>query len=109
MPTPTPGERRATVRYQSAAHGSCQTLSTRRESDWNAAIRDISRTGIGLLLGRRFEPGALLSVEVMDPSEGQTRLLVARVVHATARAEGGWLIGCALAHALTDDEVASLR
>lgn len=60
-------------------------------------------------LGRRFEPGALLSVEMPDPSDGQTRMLLARVIHATALPEGGWLIGCALVHALTDEEVASLR
>lgn len=72
-------------------------------------MRDISTSGIGLLLGRRFEPGALLSIEVMDRSEGQMRLLLARVAHATARPGGGWLVGCALVNPLTDEEVAALR
>lgn len=109
VPAPPPAERRATVRYQSTAQGSCQTFPSRRESAWDAAIRDISTSGIGLVLGRRFEPGALLSIEVMDRSEGQMRQLLARVAHATARREGGWLIGCSLINSLTDEEVAALR
>jgi hypothetical protein len=102
-------ERRAFVRYQSNAKGSCQTLSTGRESSWEATVRNISSHGVGLLLGRRFEPGVLLAIEVADQSDGQMRLLLARVVHATARPEGGWLIGCCLLNSLTDDEVQSLR
>jgi hypothetical protein len=102
-------ERRASVRHQSAVKGSCHTLNASREASWDAAVRDISTEGIGLVLGRRFEPGVLLSVEVPDNSDGQTRLLLARVVHATARPEGGWLIGCALLNPLTDDEVQALR
>ncbi len=102
-------ERRASVRYQSSAKGSCQTLSAGRESSWEAVIRNISTDGIGLLLGRRFEPGVLLALDVTDKIEGQVRLLLARVIHATARPEGGWLIGCCLLNTLTDDEVQALR
>lgn len=102
-------ERRASVRHQSTAKGSCHTLNASRETSWDAVVRDISAEGIGLMLGRRFEPGVLLSIELPDNSDGQPRLLLARVVHATTRSEGGWLIGCALLNPLTDDEVQALR
>jgi hypothetical protein len=108
-PAIRPGERRASVRYQSRAKGFCQTLSTGRESSWEAIVRNISSDGIGLLLGRRFEPGVLLAIEVTDKNDGPMPLLLARVIHATARPEGGWLIGCCLLNTLTDDEVEALR
>jgi hypothetical protein len=104
-----PAERRVSVRYQSSLKGSCQTLSAHRETSWEAVIRDISPEGVGLLLSRRFEPGALLNIELTDSGDGQKRLLLARVVHATARPEGGWLIGCELISPLTNDEVQALR
>ena len=63
---------------------------------WEAIVRNISSDGIGLLLGRRFEPGVLLAIEVTDKNDGPMPLLLARVIHATARPEGGWLIGCCL-------------
>lgn len=99
------GERRACVRLQSSAKGSCQSLSMQRETNWDALVRDISCSGIGLVLPRRFEPGALLAVELSEAPEGRTRLLLARVARAVSQTEGHWLIGCTLANPLTEDEV----
>ncbi len=98
-------ERRVSVRFQSNAKGSCQTLSVQREAAWEATVRNISCEGIGLLLGRRFEPGALLAIELTEAAEGRKRLLLARVAHATQQPEGHWLVGCTLVHPLTEDEV----
>ena len=103
-----PRERRASVRYESNAKGSCQTLSSHRESAWEATVRNISCDGIGLLLGRRFEPGALLTIELTESSEGRQRLLLARVAHATQQPEGGWLVGCTLVNPLSEDEIPNL-
>ncbi len=109
-PPPNPkAERRASVRYQSNLKGSCQTLSAHRETSWEATVRDISPEGIGLLLNRRFEPRAVLSIELIDSRDERPRLLLARVIHATALPEGGWLIGCELVSPLSDEEVDALR
>lgn len=108
-PTDAKAERRASVRFQSSLKGSCQTLSAHRETSWEATVRDISPEGIGLLLSRRFEPAAVLSIELIDSRDSQPRMLLARVVHATARPEGGWLIGCELVSPLSDEEVHALR
>src|ERR1043165_2571735 len=45
---------------------SCQPIAARGDKDvmWPATIRDISVASIGLVLGRRFEPGAGLAIEV---------------------------------------------
>jgi hypothetical protein len=98
-------ERRASVRYQSDAKGSCQSLSVQREMDWEATVLDISCHGIGLLLPRRFEPGTLLTVGLTEQAEGEKRLLLARVVRASAQPEGRWLVGCTLINPLTEDEL----
>lgn len=98
-------ERRAAVRLQSSARGSCQSLSMQREADWEAFVRDISSSGIGLLLPRRFERGALLSIELPEAGEGRKRLLLARVARSVPQPDGGWLIGCILASPLSDDEL----
>lgn len=102
------GERRASVRYESNAKGSCQTLSLHRESAWEATVRNISCDGIGLLLGRRFEPGALLSIELTESSQERQRLLLARVAHATPQPDGKWLVGCTLLNPLGEDEIQTL-
>jgi hypothetical protein len=96
-------ERRAAVRYPCTLASSCHTLTSRREDAWTATVKDISLTGIGLLLGRRFEPGILLAVEL--PAEGAPQLLLVRVVHTRSQGEGIWLIGCELVNPLTEDEL----
>ena len=98
-------ERRASVRLQSSAKGACQSLSLERETGWEAAIRDISGNGIGLLLSRRFEAGASLAIEIPEAARGQKHLLLARVVRATLQSDGNWLVGCTLMSPLAEDEV----
>ncbi|HTU90181.1 MAG TPA: PilZ domain-containing protein [Gemmataceae bacterium] len=105
VPAASKGERRASVRLQSNAKGSCQSLSMQRETHWEATVRDISCQGIGLLLTRRFEPGALLAIELTEANEERKRLLLVRVARAVPQPEGRWLIGCTLANPLTEDEV----
>jgi hypothetical protein len=84
----------------------CQPIAARRSGDlrWPTKVRDISATGIGLLVSRRFEPGTILVVEMQgDPPVGE-RLLLARVVHTTS-AGGEWLVGCEFINPLSDDEL----
>lgn len=102
-------ERRASVRFESNARGTCQTLSVRQESTWEATVRNISSQGIGILLGRRFEPGALLTIELTTSTEDRQRLLLARVTHATFQPDDQkWLIGCILLSPLGEDEIQEL-
>lgn len=104
VPTEGQGERRVAVRYHSTLKGCCQTLSVQRESSWQATVRNVSASGIGLILERRFERGVLLTVELND-RDGHPHLILARVRHATALPEGGWLIGCSLLDPLSEDEI----
>jgi hypothetical protein len=72
-----------------------------------ASLRDLSPTGVGLLVDRLVEPGVVFVVEVL--TWGGTPLrLVARVVQASPCSEDRWLLGCALYRHLAPRELEDL-
>jgi hypothetical protein len=109
-PDQEPGaERRRAPRYSTDLPATCRPLAGREGASWEARVVNISRSGIGLALPRRFEPGALLTVELEDPRRTVSRSILARVIHARPHAEHGWLLGCAFSGELDDDELAAFR
>ncbi len=101
-------ERRAAIRYVAGHKGSCKPVSTRRQASLPACIRDISTSGAGIILGRRFEPGTLLVIELSDAEPGGPTLLGARVVRAQPQADRKWLLGCELMGNLAEHELEDL-
>lgn len=73
-----------------------------------ADIRDISATGIGLTVRRRFEPGSLLFVELVCSFDASTHLIPVTVIHASELDNGHWLLGCNFPRALSQTELADL-
>jgi hypothetical protein len=102
-------ERRRAPRYPCDLQTTCRPLAGRDGASWAARVVNISRSGIGLAVSRRFEPGALLTVELEDPRRTVSRSVLARVVHARPHADYGWLLGCAFSGELDDDELAAFR
>jgi serine/threonine protein kinase len=78
------------------------------EEQWPLVVRDVSATGVGLLLARRFEAGTDLSVTLVGRPGAAPRALRVRVVRVGADALGHWFHGCVFAHPLTDDDLAAL-
>ena len=97
-----PVERRASVRRLCNRDILSRKAGTPRGTGWLAAVRDVSTTGIGMMLYCKFAPGTILAVEPL--SRSSTRTLLARVVRTTVEADG-WYHGCELANALTDEEL----
>jgi hypothetical protein len=87
----------------------CQPVSARGEEAWPATIHDISRTGIALVLDRRFERGTLLSVQLENKARSFGRTIFARVVHIQLQEDKAWLHGCAFAGELDEDEFSYLH
>jgi hypothetical protein len=57
---------------------------------------------------RRFEPGAILTLELSARSESPARQLLLRVKHATMSRARGWIVGCEFACPLCDDELKAI-
>jgi len=103
-------ERRACIRYLCHLDGSCQPAGQPITGEsWLGKLRDISATGVKILVNRRFEVGTLLVLELPRPGWEASRMLLCRVVRAAKAPIGrDWEIGCTLANELSDDEVQSL-
>lgn len=103
-------ERRASVRFSCERRGIWfQVGGGRLGPSWCAArLRDLSAGGIGLILERRFEPGMVLAAELTNAAKSFSRQAQLRVVHATAQADGSYVVGCAFGRLLTDQELQAL-
>jgi hypothetical protein len=97
-------ERRASVRFLSGRQVYCQALAASTTHGWLGRFRDISRSGIALILSQRFAPGTLLIIELATKA-GYVRRLPARVAHATLDTNGPWVLGCAFAATLSQQEL----
>jgi serine/threonine protein kinase len=107
-------DRRAAVRYECTLPTSCTiNLSLHEDaiewqSQWDAQVLNLSVTGIGLFVARRFEPGTMLTVDLTsgDRTIKRTReMTVLRVVPSDGT---GWFLGGALSEHLTRDELRRL-
>jgi hypothetical protein len=72
---------------------------------WEARIRDISVSGLGLVAVRRFECGTALAVEIPEEGDYAGDTLLARVVRVEPLPEGAWLLGCTFVSTLSEDTV----
>src|SRR5690349_9125312 len=86
-------ERRIAVRYASMQERSGRSTITAIKDEvdtaWFGTICDASSSGIAIGIGRRFEPGALLIVELVAVRKGIVRL-PARVVHCRPDEKERW-------------------
>ena len=103
-----PPDRRASARVLAWLDGSCRTLSAARQAAFPVIIRDVAPDGLGLFVDRRCEAGTVLAVELPRYAAVPGRLLVARVRHVTAQAEGNWLLGCELLEKIPESELRDL-
>ena len=65
-----------------------------------ALVNDISPAGIGLVYSRRLEVGSPVFIQLGAAPQETASLRMARVIHATRREDGTWVIGCKFAHRL---------
>jgi hypothetical protein len=102
-------ECRVHERYPCELPTTCQPPSFlgNEEIKWEGKLRDISVGGVGVVLARRFEPGAVLSIELSD-REGNPFTLLGRVARVRLLPEGSWLLGCAFVSLLSPEEVETL-
>jgi c-di-GMP-binding flagellar brake protein YcgR len=111
-PTPAVAEkddRRLWLRYRTNLQTYYEPANSRAgEGRLSAQIRDISLAGVQLVVDRECKPGNLLTVELPTP-EGETRSVLACVVHARKTAEREWTVGCSFSRELEEDDLASFQ
>jgi hypothetical protein len=100
-------ECRVWERFSCDVPASCQPVAARHDRDvqWPGTLRDVSAKGVGLVLGRRYERGAALAIELPETAGRPADTLLVRVVHVKALPEGTWLHGCSLVSELSEDEL----
>jgi hypothetical protein len=98
-------ERRASPRFPCNLETFCQPGSGKLDDFWwRVRVRDISVQGLSLVVGKRFEPGIGLLVELPSVRKSYAALQ-ARVVHSTLQADGRYVTGCRFAWALSEEEM----
>jgi hypothetical protein len=100
-------EQRAMERFPVKGEVCCPLLSPVSEDFGPAKIRDVSMQGVGLMLSRRVEPGALLAVVLANPAKDFSMTVLVRVAHVTHLA-GGFLVGGEFLTPLTYKEMCAL-
>jgi len=96
---PSAAERRVWVRCKVETEPTCR-LAARPDPPLETRVRDISPTGISLLVKRPFERGTTLIVEFPDVPPVE-----ARVLHVTSKGQSEWALGCQFARELAWDDV----
>src|SRR5262245_43786639 len=102
-----PNDRRAAERLQAGADAVCTFVSPVVEDFGAAKIKNVSMDGIGLVVSRKVEPGALLTVTLAHAQRGFSKIVLVRVVHVTPQV-GGFLVGGTFSAPLTYQELTTL-
>lgn len=105
--TPVRGvERRAFFRFVPAMELPPQVILGVLRKRWPVSVRDISRSGIGLIFNQPIEAGTLGELELQSSNRSVVKTLRLRIVHATQQPDGNcWHLGCVFVRELSDDEL----
>jgi hypothetical protein len=96
-------ERRGAIRHLVGRLTRCRFITLFQCPPWPAYIRDISSTGIGLVIDEPPAPGSFLTIELTDRHR-----VGAQVVAVCSQTSGDWLVGCVLLRPLTNEKLEEL-
>ena len=77
------------------------------ESSLNARILDVSSGGVRIEVGRYFEPGDLLTLELPPRENTPSTSVLACVVYTQASEDERWVLGCRFSAELSDADLAA--
>jgi hypothetical protein len=103
-----PDDLRNWVRFPCNVKALCQRVGDPTDSAWPAQVVNVSPNGIGLLVDRAVETGALLSVSLESPTTGAARTILACVVHATTRPGNECNLGCSFIREFSEEDLEAL-
>lgn len=101
-------ERRAALRYPIGKKALWNVTLFLGGSATEARVRDISTTGIGLLMPEPIETGTRITVELTNKSRLFSCSRIVRVVYVDTISDGQYFIGCEFSTPLTYDQIYAL-
>jgi hypothetical protein len=102
-------DRRVRVRFTQSLKTFCQRGTGELDQIWwMGKVRDISRAGIGLVIQHRFDPEAILVVELENADRTQSHSLQVRVIRTLAQPDGRWFLGCAFTEELSEEQLKAI-
>ena len=105
---PRPTERRRAIRYQCTLETSAHLIAQVEGDTTLAKVRNISVTGVSLILARRLEPETVLDVEFFNKARNYYCRVPLRIVYVLDHVDGNFLVGGAFGRELTNDELKGL-
>jgi c-di-GMP-binding flagellar brake protein YcgR len=87
-------ERRVWVRFPARTDALVRPAGTEGTTLISAKVLDVSLGGVKLVVDRRFEPGALISLDLPGGDDPNGVSVLACVVRAEEQPNGEWVLGC---------------
>jgi hypothetical protein len=101
--TGSPDERRAHRRHKVDIETTCRALTD--DADMPARIRNVSRSGINLIVPRELPEGTMLRVKLPTAPGGSLTTFLACVTNVHRFADGLWSLGCVFSLELSETEM----
>jgi hypothetical protein len=103
---PRRSERRASVRHACNLETSPHLVAALGSDFYLARVRNISPEGISLVVSRTFDPGTVLSMDLIDKRTNHfSDTLAVRVLYAVEHPNGEWIVGGVFNRRLSTDEM----
>lgn len=100
-----PEDRRAHPRYETEIRTVCRPIA--EGTEYHAVIKNVSRSGVNLVLDADLVPGTMIRIEVPHGQNStHTVTMLGCVMHSTVLNENQWTCGCMFSLELNDDELA---
>lgn len=108
LPTSRGADRRRATRYPCNLETANHLIAQLEGDVWPARVRNVSVTGISLVLARRVEPETVVNLELFNKVHHFYCKLPLRVVYILERADGTFMLGGAFSRDLTNEELQGL-
>jgi hypothetical protein len=106
---PSSPDQRVATRFPCSQVAFCWKQKPRDYIFWAARAQNISTGGIRLVVGHQFNPGTILSMELMCADQRATWELPARVIYVAPGGAGDWsVIGCQFVNRLSETELVAM-
>lgn len=105
---PRPTERRRAIRYNCTLETSANLIAQVQGDTTLAKVRNISVTGISLILPRRLEAETVVELELFNKARQYYCRVPLRVVYVMEHLDGNFLVGGAFGRELSNEELNGL-